>query len=111
MEQMHEPDNEANDESPRNPEPLDYAPVGDFNGHSSPQFTITCEKCGGWTAVNQSQNEIRCARCGAEIRLQSDIVVNFQPGMTPPVRWMGRIVLAILVLLTIVGLGALLISW
>lgn len=107
MEQMHRPDNEANDEARRKPDPLNYAPLSDADEYSPRQFTITCDKCGGWTAVDQYEDEVQCARCGAMVGTQSDIAVNFRPGMTPPVRWVGRFVLAILVLLTLVGLGIL----
>lgn len=108
MKQMHRDDNEARDRA------LHANDHGDTplqsNGHEQAGFTITCEQCGGWTPVSEHQVEVTCSRCGAIIGPASDIVVNFRPGMTPTVRWVGRVVLIILGLMAALAIWALLAS-
>lgn len=105
MKQMHRDDNEARKHA-INPEGHEDT-LRESNGHEQPGFSVTCERCGGWTPVSEYEDEVRCARCGATIGPASDIVVNFRPGMTPPVRWVGRVVLIILALMASLAIWAL----
>ncbi len=106
MKQMHRDDNEARDQS-FNPDGNEDTPRT-LNEHEQPGFTITCQRCGGWTPVNEHEDEVKCARCGAIIGPASDIVVNFRPGMTTPVRWVGRMVLMVIALMATLAIWALL---
>lgn len=108
MKQMHRNDNEENDgQRPNRAERGDAASDPSI-GSGRQQFTITCDRCGGGTAVDEYDDDLQCAHCGARIGTQSDAVVSFRPGMTPQVRWVGRIVLAALGLMGILAIWAVL---
>ena len=113
MNQMHPNDNESGDETrpaKSNPDHTNRidASLKPINGSQPKAFTVTCDLCGGWTPVDEYEDEVKCSRCGSAIGPQSNIVVNYRPGMTPPVRWVGRVVLAVLALIAILAIWAVL---
>ena len=95
MRRMHGPDNDSNN--------------GDeaANGAAPKPFTITCDRCGAWTPADEFEDELHCCRCGAPIGQITDIAVNLRPGITPLVRWIGRIALAALALTVLLAIWAL----
>lgn len=110
MRQMHEHDNEENDDERRGRGAPGAIQRNAGNCDVPTQFSTACDRCGGWTAVDEQEGEVKCAHCGAVFGLQSDSVVNFRPGMTPTVRWVGRVVLTILAGMILLAAWALLAS-
>ena len=109
MQQMHRPDNDASDVKIRLKDPpAQTAPQNSDEGRetrNSPEpkpFTVTCEQCGAWTPADEFEDELKCCRCGASIGQNTDIVVNFRPGMTPATRLLGHVILTVLAIMVLV---------
>ena len=109
MQQMHRPDNDAGKATIRFHDQPDQAaqqgssvPKDARNGGEPKHFTVTCQRCGAWTPADEFEDELKCCRCGSSICQNTDIVVNFRPGMTPAMRLLGRVILAVVTIMVLV---------
>jgi len=100
MPHMQPRDNDANDGE-------DKSPTNGSHSENLGQFTLTCGRCGSRMPLAEKEEPKTCGRCGASIGSESDVLVSFQPGPTPAIRWLGRGILAAIAVMLLLTAWAL----